>query len=172
MLTFNVILGHQGVLFRDFCDFFLGIFFQSHRPTQYQETHSTLNEKKKGDGLSSICTLVNYVIYSSWICIWHFQVLSWALVWPIHLLLFAGKLSLGTSTTPHRYNSMVSIWKIVGKSPAIIMSNPSLNRSEVVIATIYNRRSDPNHQIEIGVIEPQGTDLCQTQFKFLLLASE
>ena len=48
MLTFNVILGHQGVLFRDFCDFFYQVFFfQSHRPTQYQETHSTLNEKKK-----------------------------------------------------------------------------------------------------------------------------
>ena len=27
MLTFNVILGHQGVLFRDFCDFFYQVFF-------------------------------------------------------------------------------------------------------------------------------------------------
>ena len=34
------------------CDFFLGFFFQSDRPTQYQETHSTVNEEKKGDGLS------------------------------------------------------------------------------------------------------------------------
>ena len=32
------------------CDFFLGFFFQSDRPTQYQETHSTVNEEKKGDG--------------------------------------------------------------------------------------------------------------------------
>ena len=32
--------------------FLLGFFFQSDRPTQYQEMHSTLNEKKKrGDGL-------------------------------------------------------------------------------------------------------------------------
>ena len=36
MLTFNVILGYQ--------DF----FFQSDRRTQYQETHSKLNEKKWG----------------------------------------------------------------------------------------------------------------------------
>ena len=28
--------------------FFLGFFFQSDRPTQYQETHSTVNEEKKG----------------------------------------------------------------------------------------------------------------------------
>ena len=36
------------------CDFFFRFFFffQSDRSTQYQETHSTLNEKKKGDGLS------------------------------------------------------------------------------------------------------------------------
>ena len=57
---------------------------------------------------------------------------------------------------------MVSIRKIVGRSPAIIVWNPSLNRSEVVIAAIYNRRSYPNHQIEPGVIESQGTDMCQT----------
>ena len=30
------------------CDF----FFQSDRPTQYQETHSMVNEEKNGDGLS------------------------------------------------------------------------------------------------------------------------
>ena len=51
MLFFNVILGYQGLLFRDFLWFFLGFFFQSDRPTQYQEMHSTLNEKKKGDAL-------------------------------------------------------------------------------------------------------------------------
>ena len=50
MLTFNVILGYQGLLFRDFLWFFLGFLFQSYRPIQYQEMHWTLNEKK-GDGL-------------------------------------------------------------------------------------------------------------------------
>ena len=54
MLTFNVILGYQGILFRDFLWFFFlvffSFFFQTERPTQYQETHSTLNEEKKGDG--------------------------------------------------------------------------------------------------------------------------
>ena len=55
MLTFNVIPGYQGLLFGDFLwFFFLGFFFffQSDRPTQHLETHSTLNEKKKGDGLT------------------------------------------------------------------------------------------------------------------------
>ena len=46
MLTFNVILGYQGLLFRDFLWIFFCFFFQSDRPTQYQETHLTLNEKK------------------------------------------------------------------------------------------------------------------------------
>ena len=45
------ILGYQGLLFRDFLWFFLGFFFQSDRPTQYQETHWTVNKEKKGDGL-------------------------------------------------------------------------------------------------------------------------
>ena len=37
-----------------FCFFlFLVFFFQSDRPTQYQETHSTVSEGKNGDGLSS-----------------------------------------------------------------------------------------------------------------------
>ena len=66
---------------------------------------------------------------------------------------------------------MVSIWKIAGKSPAIILWNPSLNRSEVVIATIYNRRSGPNHQIEPGVKNHRELT-CVKQLKFLLLASE
>ena len=51
MLTFNVILGYQGLLFRDLLWFFLGFLFQSYRPIQYQEMHWTLNEKK-GDGLN------------------------------------------------------------------------------------------------------------------------
>ena len=54
MLTFKVVLVYQGLLFRDslcVCVFFLGFFFQSDRPTQYQETHST-QTKKKGDGLT------------------------------------------------------------------------------------------------------------------------
>ena len=33
------------------CDFFFTFFFQSSRPTQYQETHWTVNEEKEGDGL-------------------------------------------------------------------------------------------------------------------------
>ena len=34
------------------CEFFIGFFFfQSDRPNQYQETHSTLNEKKRGMAL-------------------------------------------------------------------------------------------------------------------------
>ena len=49
MLT-NVILGYQRLLFRDFLWFFSGFLFQSYLPIQYQEMHSTLNEKK-GDGL-------------------------------------------------------------------------------------------------------------------------
>ena len=50
MLTFNVILGYKGLQFQDFLRLFclLGFFFQSDRPTQYQETHSTLNEKQRG----------------------------------------------------------------------------------------------------------------------------
>ena len=60
MLTFNVVLGYQGILFQDFLwIFFLGFFFfQSDRPTQYQETHSIdAKRKKKGDGLSVIWVL-------------------------------------------------------------------------------------------------------------------
>ena len=36
------------------CDFFLGFFFQSHHPTQYQEMHSTLSEKKGGQPKPSL----------------------------------------------------------------------------------------------------------------------
>ena len=51
MLTFDFVLGYQGLLFRDFLwFFFLVFFFQSDRSTQCQETHSTVNEKKR-DGL-------------------------------------------------------------------------------------------------------------------------
>ena len=53
MLTFNVVLEYQGLLFRDFFWFFFSFFFQSYRPTQYQETHSTVNEEEKGDGLAA-----------------------------------------------------------------------------------------------------------------------
>ena len=47
---------HPGVLGppipRFLVSFFKGFFFfQSDQPTQYQETHSTLNKKKKGGGL-------------------------------------------------------------------------------------------------------------------------
>ena len=54
MLTFNIVLGYQGLLFRDFLWFFFRFFFQSDRPTQYQETHWTVNKEKKGDGLRYI----------------------------------------------------------------------------------------------------------------------
>ena len=55
MLTFNVIQGYQGLRFPEFLCFFLGFFFfQSDRPTQYQETSSTLNEKKGGMALETI----------------------------------------------------------------------------------------------------------------------
>ena len=51
----NVVLGYQGLLFQDFLGLCLSFFFfPSDRPTQYQETHSTLNERKKGDGLRSL----------------------------------------------------------------------------------------------------------------------
>ena len=42
---------------------FLGFFFnqlQSDRLTQHQETHSTLNEKEKGDGLSNLEKVLNF----------------------------------------------------------------------------------------------------------------
>ena len=47
MLTFNVILRYQGLLFQDVLRGFVGFFFQSDRPTEYQETQSTLNGKKR-----------------------------------------------------------------------------------------------------------------------------
>ena len=52
MLSFKVVLGYQGLLYSQTnCDF-LFRFFQTDRPSQYQETHSTLNEKKqKKNGL-------------------------------------------------------------------------------------------------------------------------
>ena len=50
MLTFNYILGYQGFLFRDFLWLFF-CFFHPNQPTQYQETHSTLNLRKKGMAL-------------------------------------------------------------------------------------------------------------------------
>ena len=43
MLTFNVILGYQGLLFRDFLGLFLGFFFD---PTDRPNT----KKKKGGDG--------------------------------------------------------------------------------------------------------------------------
>ena len=47
MLTFNVVLGYQGLLFRDLLWLFFRLFFfNSDRPTQYQETHSTLNGRR------------------------------------------------------------------------------------------------------------------------------
>ena len=48
MLTFNIILGYQGLLFLDFLIFVFSFFFQSDWPTQYQEMQLTLNEEKGG----------------------------------------------------------------------------------------------------------------------------
>ena len=49
MLTFNVVLRYQGLLFWDFFWFFsLVFFFQSNQLTQYQGMHSMLNKKKMG----------------------------------------------------------------------------------------------------------------------------
>ena len=42
MLTFTVVLGYQDLLLRDFLWIFF-VFFQSDRPTQYQEMPLTLN---------------------------------------------------------------------------------------------------------------------------------
>ena len=55
MLTFNVVLGYQGILFQDFLWIFFQFFFFNpiDRPTQYQGQHSTLNEKKESDGLTA-----------------------------------------------------------------------------------------------------------------------
>ena len=51
-----MMLGYQASASENAYDFFfLGFFFfQSDRPTQYQKTHSTVNRKKKGDGLITI----------------------------------------------------------------------------------------------------------------------
>ena len=55
MLTFNIVLGYQGLLFRDFFWFFFRCFCFSIQLTDpYQETHSTVNKEKKGDGLRYI----------------------------------------------------------------------------------------------------------------------
>ena len=69
MLTFNVILGYQGLLFCDFLLFFLSFFFfQSDRLTQYQETHLTLNERMKRGW--PYCIWREYFLVSwPWLCI-------------------------------------------------------------------------------------------------------
>ena len=53
MLTFNVILGYQGLLFRDFFFFFF-VFFQSDRPTDpISENAFDANNEKNRDGLNT-----------------------------------------------------------------------------------------------------------------------
>ena len=56
MLTLTSFWGSKASYSETSCylGFFLDFFFQSDRPTQYQETHSTLNEKI-GDGLKELC---------------------------------------------------------------------------------------------------------------------
>ena len=66
MLNFIDVMGYQGLLFRDFLVFFRFFFFQSDRPTQYQKTHSTLNEKKGGMAQRTLSKQ-----YSEWIYFTH-----------------------------------------------------------------------------------------------------
>ena len=63
MLTFNVILGYQGLLFPDFLWFlFLGFFFQSDRPTNPISGNAfDAKWRKKGDGLSIMVLLCNCI---------------------------------------------------------------------------------------------------------------
>ena len=44
---------------------FFFFFFQSDRPTQHQKTHSTLNDKRRGDGLSRVSSLATR-LHSVW----------------------------------------------------------------------------------------------------------
>ena len=74
MLTFNVVLGYQGLLFWDCLWFFFSFFFfQSNRPTQYQETHATLNEKK-GDGLTQKIFFNWLHFFFTWLFLYHKEV--------------------------------------------------------------------------------------------------
>ena len=58
MLTFNVVLGTKA----SYSETFLVFFFlsQSDQPTQYQETHSTLNEKKGGWPINQLGIIDSY----------------------------------------------------------------------------------------------------------------
>ena len=76
MLTFNVILGYQGLLFCDFLLFFLSFFFfQPDWLTQYQETHLTLNERTEEMGMAllymkgiffGVLAMVSLFFHSGW----------------------------------------------------------------------------------------------------------
>ena len=60
MLSFNVILGYQGLLFRDFLWFFFSFFFFRYdQPTQYQETHKQQKKKNRGMALAKILGIVS-----------------------------------------------------------------------------------------------------------------
>ena len=50
-----IMLGYQGSDSENAYDFLNFFFFQSDRPTRYQETHSTVNKKKKKKGDGLIC---------------------------------------------------------------------------------------------------------------------
>ena len=65
ILTFNVILGYQGLLFRDslWFFFFYDFFFQSHRPTDPTSGNAfDAKRKKKRDGLSLRLTVLDFLI--------------------------------------------------------------------------------------------------------------
>ena len=101
LLTFNVVLGYQGLPFRDFLRFFLGFFFNpTDRPTQYQEMHSTVNKEKKGDGLKVfLCILKKIETQESFI-----------------FLLFTRKLNTvifitgDEALSPSKYDKTFNIW--------------------------------------------------------------
>ena len=55
-----IMLGYQGSDSENAYDFFLGFYFQSDRPTRYQETYSTVNEKKKKGWPYTIQYILNW----------------------------------------------------------------------------------------------------------------
>ena len=62
MLTLTSSWGTKTSYSETSCDFFFSFFFQSDRPTQYQEVevHSTPNEKKNEDGQIHIGSVLQH----------------------------------------------------------------------------------------------------------------
>ena len=110
LLTFNVFLGYQGTLFWNFLWLFFDVFFfQSDRPTQYQETHSTLN--KKGDGLISNLILGQIIVSN----LTHVHKLNSRINYArLHYIRYKKQTSNAIST--QAYNSRCSFWKVTSKA--------------------------------------------------------